>query len=121
MLNPVDSGYSWQALLAQHQSLADFKDWLPDSVQSWLDACEWTLTSQGGHRGACRFLVLRCPGRVHLRNSRLIELATLAQIYWGPLDFSSVFWRDDRPGSGSEPDLSGLWSTTDLASPRFDI
>lgn len=87
MLNPVDSGYSWQALLAQHQSLADFKDWLPDSVQSWLDACEWTLTSQGG-QGGMPLLVLRCPGRVHLRNPRLIELATLAQIYWGPLDFS---------------------------------
>jgi hypothetical protein len=87
MFNPADSGYSWQALRAQHQSLADFKGWLPGAVQGWLDTCEWTLTTHAG-QGGMPLLVLRCPGRVHLRNPRLIELATLAQIYWGPLDFS---------------------------------
>lgn len=87
MVNPADSGCSWQALLAHHQTLSEFKAWLPTTVADWLDTCEWTLMVKAG-QGGMPLLVLRCPGRVCLRHPLLVELAALAQIYWGPLDFS---------------------------------
>ncbi|WP_008309392.1 hypothetical protein [Leptolyngbya sp. PCC 6406] len=87
MFNPADSGYSWQALLSQYQTLTEFKGWLPEAVGNWLDTCEWTLTAQAGE-GGIPLMVLRCPGRVRLRHPLLLQLAEVAQIYWGPLDFS---------------------------------
>jgi hypothetical protein len=87
MHHSADSGYSWQAVKAQQQSLAEFKHWLPHPVSTWLDTCEWTLTPKAG-QGGVPLLALRCPGRVYLRHPYLLQLATLAQIYWGPLDFS---------------------------------
>ncbi len=87
MVYPADINDAWQAFRAQHQALSEFKTWLPEAVGQWLDGCEWTLTPKAG-QGDLPLMVVRCPGRVSLRHPLLLELASRAQIYWGPLDFA---------------------------------
>jgi len=87
MSTPADFGYRWRDVLAQHYRLSQFKDRLPASVRTWLDSCEWTLIAAAGQSGMS-LLVLRCPGRVRLRNPLLLQLAESAHDSWGPLDLS---------------------------------
>ncbi|NER85301.1 MAG: hypothetical protein F6K42_38565, partial [Leptolyngbya sp. SIO1D8] len=48
MSTPIDSGYRWQDVLAQHARLSQFKERLPAAVKKWLGACEWTLIAEAG-------------------------------------------------------------------------
>ncbi len=96
MAAPADFIFCWQHVLAQHERLSQFKDRLPISVKIWLDACEWTLIAQAGHK-KMPLLVLRCPGRVRLRHPILFELAQSAHEHWGPLDLSLFSAETNEP------------------------
>ncbi|MGF1521249.1 MAG: hypothetical protein ACFBSF_02885 [Leptolyngbyaceae cyanobacterium] len=87
MSAPANSSYRWQDVLKQYHRLNQFKDRLPTPVKIWLASCEWTLIAEAGQQ-RLPLLVLRCPGRVRLRDPRLLELAESAHTQWGPLDLS---------------------------------
>ncbi|MEL6381506.1 MAG: hypothetical protein AAFQ89_03345 [Cyanobacteria bacterium J06626_18] len=87
MSAPANFSYRWQDVLNQHDRLHQFKNRLPAPVKTWLESCEWTLIAEAGQQ-RLPLLVLRCPGRVRLRDPLLLELAESAHNKWGPLDLS---------------------------------